>query len=124
MARTGTLYVLQLFHPAAFRVVTNHTIQAVCAVMFFSTFIIVGLSFMKPRSHRIFHYITAGITLVAGIAYFTMGSDLGETGIAVEFVRDNKPKVAGVIREIFYVRYIDWYAQFRVTLVHKARLAG
>ena len=77
--------------------------------MFFATFVIVGLSFMKPRSHRIFHYITAAITMVAGIAYFTMGSDLGQTGIKVEFIRDGHPKVAGMIREIFYVRYIDWY---------------
>lgn len=39
-----------------------------------------------------------------------MGADLGETGIPVEFVRNNNPKVAGYVREIFYVRYIDWYA--------------
>lgn len=75
--------------------------------MFVSTLAIVGLSFTKPRSHRIFHYITAGITLVASIAYFTMGSDLGQTPIAVEFVRTNS-KVSGIYREIFYVRYIDW----------------
>lgn len=75
--------------------------------MFVSTFIFAGLSFTKPRSHRLFHYITAGITMVAAIAYFTMGADLGETGITVEFVRSN-PKVHGFIREIFYVRYIDW----------------
>lgn len=75
--------------------------------MFVSTLAIVGLSFTKPRSHRVFHYITAGITLVASIAYFTMGSDLGQTPIAVEFVRTNS-KVSGLYREIFYVRYIDW----------------
>ena len=76
--------------------------------MFVSTLIFAGLSFAKPRSHRLFHYITASITMVAAIAYFTMGADLGETGIPVEFVRSN-PKVSGHIREIFYVRYIDWY---------------
>lgn len=78
--------------------------------MFVATLLFAGLSFTKPRSHRIFHYITAAITLVAAIAYFTMGADLGETGIPVEFVRNNNPKVAGYVREIFYVRYIDWYA--------------
>ena len=85
--------------------------QAVCAVMFVSTVAFIGLSFMRPRSHRIFHYITAAITMVAAIAYFTMGADLGETGIAVEFIRTN-PKVSGKLREIFYVRYIDWYVMF------------
>lgn len=81
--------------------------QAVCAVMFVSTIAFAGLSFTKPRSHRIFHYITAAITMVAAIAYFTMGADLGETGIKPEFIRTNS-KVAGNLREIFYVRYIDW----------------
>lgn len=75
--------------------------------MFVSTLAIIGLSFTRPRPHRIFHYITAAITLVASIAYFSMGSDLGQTPIAVEFRRSNS-KVSGVNREIFYVRYIDW----------------
>jgi bacteriorhodopsin len=75
--------------------------------MFVSTLAFAGLSFTVPRSNRVFHYITASITMVAAIAYFTMGADLGETGIAPEFVRTN-PKVAGNLREIFYVRYIDW----------------
>lgn len=76
-----------------------------------STFAFIGHSFTKPRSHRIFHYITAAITLVAAIAYFTMGADLGQVPIDVEFRRSN-PKVSGSngnnSREIFYVRYIDW----------------
>ncbi|KIV88828.1 hypothetical protein PV10_08466 [Exophiala mesophila] len=80
----------------------------VCAVMCFSTLVFIGLSFTKPRSQRLFHYITAGITLVAAIAYFCMGSNLGWTAIQVEFERTN-PKVAGNMRQIFYVRYIDWF---------------
>ena len=76
--------------------------------MVVSTFAFIGLSFMKPRSHRVFHYITAAITMVAAIAYFSMGSDLGMTPIEAEFKRSN-PKVHGNLREIFYVRYIDWY---------------
>lgn len=83
------------------------SLQAVCAVMTVSTFAFIGLSFTKPRTHRIFHYITALITMVAAIAYFTMGSNLGFTPIAVEFPRSN-PRVHGTYRSIFYVRYIDW----------------
>ena len=75
--------------------------------MFASTFAFVGFSFTKPRQHRIFHYITASITMVAGIAYFCMGSDLGQTWIVPEFMRSD-PEVGGDYREIFYVRYIDW----------------
>ncbi|KAK3110761.1 hypothetical protein LTR53_014630 [Teratosphaeriaceae sp. CCFEE 6253] len=81
---------------------------AVCAVMTVATFAFVGLSVTKPRQHRIFHYITAAITMVAAIAYFSMASSIGWTPIDVEFQRAN-PKVHGVNREIFYVRYIDWF---------------
>jgi bacteriorhodopsin len=85
---------------------------AVTAVMALSSIIFMGLSFKVPRQKRIFHYITAAITLVASIAYFTMASNLGYAAINVEFVRTN-PKVAGLdglnYREIFYVRYIDWF---------------
>lgn len=81
---------------------------AATAVMGTATLIFMGLSFTKPRTHRIFHYITAGITLVAAIAYFSMASNLGWTPIDVEFRRSN-PLVRGRNREIFYVRYVDWY---------------
>jgi len=80
---------------------------AVTAVMAVSSAIFIGLSFTVPRRNRIFHYITASITLVAAIAYFTMASNLGYAAIRVEFQRTN-PKVAGVYRQILYVRYIDW----------------
>jgi bacteriorhodopsin len=80
---------------------------AVCAVMTVSTLAFLGLAFTKPRSHRLFHYITAGVTMVAAIAYFSMASNLGWTPIAVQYPRSD-PRVHGTYREIFYVRYIDW----------------
>ena len=80
--------------------------------MITATFAFAGLSYTKPREQRVFHYITAAITMVASIAYFSMGSNLGWTPIAVEFQRSS-PKVAGLNREIFYVRYIDWYVPTR-----------
>jgi bacteriorhodopsin len=46
--------------------------------------------------------------MVATIAYFTMGSNLGYAAVPVEFQRSD-PKVRGIAREIFYVRYIDWF---------------
>jgi bacteriorhodopsin len=76
----------------------------VTAVMALSTFILLGTSFTVPRHNCVFHYITASITLVASIAYFSMASNLGYTGILVEFTSH----LDGTFREIFYVRYIDW----------------
>lgn len=73
-----------------------------------ATIAFIGLALRKPRTHRIFHYITAAITMVAAVAYFSMASNLGWTPIDVEFPRAN-PRVRGANREIFYVRYIDWY---------------
>jgi bacteriorhodopsin len=77
---------------------------AVIAIMALSTFIFLGLSFTVPRRNRVFHYITASITLVASIAYFSMTSNFGYTGILVEFTSH----LNGSFREIFYVHYIDW----------------
>ena len=86
-----------------------------------ATLAFIGLSFTKPRTHRIFHYITALVTMVAAIAYFTMGSNLGFTPIQVEFSRSN-PRVHGTYREIFYVRYIDWYTSYVPKPVHRLML--
>ena len=79
----------------------------VTAVMMASTIAFAALSATKPRNHRVFHYITAAITMVASIAYFSMASNIGWTPTSVEFVRGGK--VAGTVRQVFYVRYIDWY---------------
>lgn len=80
---------------------------AICAIMATAAFTTLGLSYLKPRQDRIFFYITAAINATAAIAYFTMGSNLGFAPIGVEFVRTN-PKVAGIYRQVFYARYIDW----------------
>ena len=96
---------------------------AVTAVMAASTIVFMGLSFRIPRCDRIFHYITASITLVASIAYFTMASNLGYAAIIVEFQRSN-PVVRGVYREIFYVRYIDWFVTTPVSVLILPVVAG
>ncbi len=85
---------------------------AIAATMMASTIAFVGLATKKPRSERIFHYITAAITLTASIAYFSLASNLGWAAIDVEFPRSDsggRGFVAGTYREIFYVRYIDWF---------------
>jgi bacteriorhodopsin len=88
----------------------------ITGVMALSTLVFIGLTYWVPRSQRTFHYITAAITLVASIAYFTMASNLGYAAIIVEFMRSN-PKVAGTYREVFYVRYIDWFVTTPVSIL-------
>jgi len=90
-----------------------------------ATLTFIGLAWTKPRQHRLFHYITAGVTMVASIAYFSMGSNLGWTPIRVEFVRDiGGGVVAGLNREIFYVRYIDWFITTPLLLLDLLLTAG
>jgi bacteriorhodopsin len=77
----------------------------------------------KQRRDRVFHYITAAVVFVACIAYFTMGSNLGFTPIAVEFHR-NDPQVRGNYRSIYYVRYIDWFITTPLLLLDLMLTAG
>ena len=97
----------------------------VCAIMGASTLAFMSMSIGRPRSHRLFHYITASITLVAAIAYFSMAADLGRVGIQVEFPRpDSSVVYAAGTREIFYVRYIDWFVTTPLLLLDLCLTAG
>ena len=90
-----------------------------------STLAFTGMSFSKPRSHRLFHYITGGITLVAAIAYFSMGAGLGQTPVQVEFPRPDSNMVgAAGTREVFWVRYVDWFVTTPLLLLDLLLTAG
>lgn len=95
----------------------------VCAVMGAATLVFMGMALTKPQTHRLFHYITAGITAVACIAYWSMGSDLGQVPIQAEFLRGGIVSGAGT-REIFYVRYIDWFVTTPLLLTDLLLTAG
>jgi bacteriorhodopsin len=88
-----------------------------------SGFIFIGLGMRKERRDRVFHYITAAVVFVAAIAYFTMGSNLGFTPIAVEYHRNN-PVVRGNYRSIYYVRYVDWFITTPLLLTDLLLTAG
>lgn len=94
---------------------------AVCAVMTVSCLAVVGLAFRKPSNKRIFHWISAGLLMVAAIAYFSMGSGLGQVPIRIEFFHRGVP---GDTREIFWVRYIDWFITTPLLLLDLLLTAG
>ena len=98
----------------------------VCAIMTVSSLIFMGMAKGVPRTHRIFHYITAGITFTAAIAYFSMGSGLGATAVRVEFPRfgSSQGLDAAGTREFFYVRYIDWFVTTPLLLLDLLLTAG
>ncbi|EPQ55272.1 family A G protein-coupled receptor-like protein [Gloeophyllum trabeum ATCC 11539] len=77
---------------------------AVFAVMLLSDLIFIAWSFTRPRGTRVFHQLPIIILTTASIAYFSMASDLGATPILVEWQRHG-----GGTRQIWYVRYIQWF---------------
>ncbi|KAI4859982.1 bacteriorhodopsin [Hypoxylon rubiginosum] len=108
--------------------ITSHASDwyyAVCAAMGASTLIFMALAFRKPQNDRVFHYITASITAVACIAYFAMGSNLGQVPIQAEFIRPgNKWVRSAGTREVFYARYIDWVITTPLLLLDLLLTAG
>ena len=79
---------------------------AVFAIMLLTDLVVIGWHFTIPRGQRLFHQLGAIILTTAAIAYFSMASNLGSTPIATEFAHAGYP--AGVLRQVWYVRYIDW----------------
>ncbi|KAI8692451.1 hypothetical protein LRP88_12647 [Fusarium phalaenopsidis] len=81
---------------------------AVMSVMGVTMLVILGTSFLKPASSRIFHYILAAVAFVAMIEHYSMASNLGWVPIDVEWQRSSH-LVAGVNRQIWWVRYCGWF---------------
>lgn len=78
---------------------------AVCAIYSFSFLVVVGLTYFAKSGERIFHYLFTISLFTGAIAYFAMASDLG---IVAVHISDNLSSPG--FREIFYPKYINWYA--------------
>merc|ERR1712225_71895 len=63
---------------------------------------------MKPVKNRFFFYTLAIPAFVAMVVNFSIASNLGWTPIDVEWRRTDD-EVAGINRQIWYVRYIGWF---------------
>lgn len=69
----------------------------------------------RPKGERAFSSLAGVICLIAAIAYFTMGSNLGGVPIAVGYIRAGRlgrdavaRGIARPTRAIYYPRYVDW----------------
>jgi bacteriorhodopsin len=94
--------------PVGNRHLTTHGsdwLWAVCAIYTFSFLVVVGLTLVARQGERIFHYLFTISLFTGAIAYFAMASDLGAVAIHIS---DNLSSPG--FREIFYARYINWYA--------------
>lgn len=89
---------------------------AAMSVFGLSMIVILGFGLMKRSSDRIFHYIFAAAAFVAMVEHYSMAANLGWVPIDVEWQRPYDHRVAGINRQIWWVRYCGWY----VSLVNKS----
>ncbi|CAL1704858.1 unnamed protein product [Somion occarium] len=85
---------------------------AVTAIMGLSTLGMVLWQTTRPRGTRFFHNIALIILTTSTIAYFAMASDLGATPVRAEFSRGTTNT-----RQIWFVRYIQWFINFPLLLI-------
>ncbi|KIP09106.1 hypothetical protein PHLGIDRAFT_103345 [Phlebiopsis gigantea 11061_1 CR5-6] len=85
---------------------------AVFAIMLLSALGMIAYSFTRPRGTRLFHNVATVILTTSTIAYFAMASDLGATPVVAEFSRGTT-----FTRQIFFVRYIQWFINFPLLLI-------
>jgi len=78
------------------------------------------VTFRRPRGTRLFHQIAVAVLATSSIAYFSMASDLGATPINVEFRGDGGDPT----RQIWYVRYIQWFINFPLLLLEVLLATG
>ncbi|KAH7908409.1 hypothetical protein BJ138DRAFT_1012888 [Hygrophoropsis aurantiaca] len=106
--------------PGGDRHITTHAsdwLWAVFAIMLLSMLISIFWTTSSTHRNRTFHQIPVIVLTVATIAYFAMASDLGWTLIAAEF--GSQPT-----RQIWYVRYIQWFINAPLLLLGLLLLTG
>ncbi|KAI0781009.1 hypothetical protein BD413DRAFT_17876 [Trametes elegans] len=92
---------------------------AVFAIMALSDLIMIFWTFSRLRGTRLFHQIAVIVLTTATIAYFSMASDLGATPVRAEFSRGNTGT-----RQIWYVRYIQWFITLPLLLLELLLATG
>jgi bacteriorhodopsin len=92
---------------------------AVTAVYCFSLVVVVGLAYFAKQGERIFHYLFTISLFVGAISYFTMASDLGSVAIHISDTLSSPG-----FREIFYVRYINWFVGWTPLIIAIGLVSG
>ncbi|KAI0328825.1 heat shock protein 30 [Cubamyces sp. BRFM 1775] len=90
---------------------------AVFSIFGLSLLIVTVWTFTRPRGTRLFHQIAIVVITTGALSYFSMASDLGATPIPVEF------RGFGT-RQIWYVRYIQWFISFPLLLLELLLATG
>jgi bacteriorhodopsin len=103
------------------------TLWVVFVLMFLSSLAFIGMAYRVPVQKRLFHVITAFITIFATISYFAMATGDGNSfaHIIVKETHKHVPDtVEHVYRQVFWARYVDWSLTTPLLLLDLAFLAG
>ncbi|XMA13639.1 hypothetical protein WAI453_006430 [Rhynchosporium graminicola] len=73
------------------------------------------------RLERVFHYMFTIAAFIGFISYYTMASDLGSTPIRQHLNHGSNPLQT---RQVYYVRYIYWFAAWPLVLTANLILSG
>ncbi|KIK94791.1 hypothetical protein PAXRUDRAFT_426369 [Paxillus rubicundulus Ve08.2h10] len=109
---------LQANPPSGDAHITTHAsnwLWAVFSVMLLSLLISVFWTALRRNRNRTFHQIPIIVLTVASIAYFSMASDLGFVVIQSQ---------RGPTRQIWYVRYIQWFINAPLLLLGLLAFTG
>jgi len=77
-----------------------------------------ALAMTRPKGKRTFHHIGMMVLITTSLAYFSMASDLGATPVVTEFGGNH------YTRQIWYVRYIQWFITFPLLLTELLLVTG
>jgi len=115
---------LKINPPTANNSLTVHGsdwLWAVTSLYLLAFIVFLGHSYAARHGERIFHYLFSIAAFTGGIAYFTMASDLGNTPVATQL---NNGGTHSVTRQIWYVRYINWFVSWAILDIAVLLLSG
>lgn len=81
--------------------------------------VLLVLSFAAKESERVFHYLFSFALLVGAITYYAQASDLGWSAVKQTDHLGN-----GVVRQMFYARYINWVVSFPSLVLGLGLISG
>lgn len=99
----------------------------VFVLMLLSTVIFAAMAYRVPVQKRLFHILTAFITLFATVSYFAMASGDGNSfvlNVSRQSHKHGPDTTQDVYRQVFWARYVDWSVTTPLLLLDLALLAG
>lgn len=104
------------------------TLWIVFVLMFLSSVTFIVMAFRVPVQKRLYHQITAFITVFATLSYFAMATGDGISLVGNHVTEKHDHGLPDthytVYRQVFWARYVDWSLTTPLLLLDLALLAG